>query len=431
MVNFYEQYQNRILKLAKFKRVLHKFRFLIIGLLALLIAGVSALLATKGLVTDGMSLSATEVYFNEEYEVTPAKAFLVSDGSQKIEYRLVKDVNGNPVDSGWTDVKPDLVGTYEVRTVLPKAIGVGYSDTMELRILPIEANITLGDTVRYGDKPTCTIPELVDGNVVSMEDLDFEYEDITKTETYVNVVKDSLKIVKNVNGELVDYTDCYNFTYENNTNFVPSPIKILRREITIIPVSMDFTYDGEKAEYVPDVTEETKLELADGDRLEITVKIYGSDGKDTTPVDVGTYSVAVGYDDFKIINSKNIDVTAHYTRLNASSLSTRGTITIAKREITITTKTLKKEYDGTALSDGTVICDNLVSGHTITSHGVPAVTDVTKNPKDNEFTCSISYTDEEGHSINVTDNYHITYDYGTLTITPFTVTYNTEGAEKV
>ena len=58
----YDSYKNRIEKVAKVKAFVVRFKFLIIGVLAVLIAGVTALLATKGMVTVAMSLPAEITY---------------------------------------------------------------------------------------------------------------------------------------------------------------------------------------------------------------------------------------------------------------------------------------------------------------------------------------------------------------------------------
>ncbi|MDE7083965.1 MAG: hypothetical protein K2O81_01825, partial [Clostridia bacterium] len=82
----YDNYKNRIEKMAKVKRGLHKFRFVICGALALIVGVTVGLMCAKGSYTSGMSLSAQTVDFNEPYEVTAAKAFLSSPKEQRIEY---------------------------------------------------------------------------------------------------------------------------------------------------------------------------------------------------------------------------------------------------------------------------------------------------------------------------------------------------------
>ncbi|MDE6373931.1 MAG: hypothetical protein K2L72_05460, partial [Clostridia bacterium] len=114
----YDNYKNRIEKLAKAKRIIHKFRFLIAGVLTLIIAVSVGLMLAKGSYMSATVLSAQNIDFNQPYEVTPAKAFLDSVRSQKIEY-CAADENGN-ASGEWSNEKPVKAGKYFARTVSPK-----------------------------------------------------------------------------------------------------------------------------------------------------------------------------------------------------------------------------------------------------------------------------------------------------------------------
>ena len=125
----YDNYKNRIEKLAKAKRIIHKFRFLIIGALALVIAVSVGLMLAKGSYMSAMTLSAQNISFNESYEVTPAKAFLASARSQRVEY----SIEGS---DEWTTEKPVKAGKYLARTVSPKIVGYSYSTPVAFEITP-------------------------------------------------------------------------------------------------------------------------------------------------------------------------------------------------------------------------------------------------------------------------------------------------------
>ena len=58
----YDNYKNRIEKLAKVKKFILKFKFLILGVLALIIAGVTVILCIKGTVTAPLTLPAQIIY---------------------------------------------------------------------------------------------------------------------------------------------------------------------------------------------------------------------------------------------------------------------------------------------------------------------------------------------------------------------------------
>ena len=72
----YDSYKNRIEKVAKFKRFVFKFKFLFIGIFALIIAAITGLLVAKGSISGATVLSASEIYYGDAYEVTPASAFM-------------------------------------------------------------------------------------------------------------------------------------------------------------------------------------------------------------------------------------------------------------------------------------------------------------------------------------------------------------------
>ena len=100
----YDNYKNRIEKLAKARRTAHQFRFLIAGVLTLILGTAVGLMVAKGTYTSGMVLSAETVVFNQPYEITPAKAFLAPASSQKIEY--------SADNSDWSGEKPVKAGKY-------------------------------------------------------------------------------------------------------------------------------------------------------------------------------------------------------------------------------------------------------------------------------------------------------------------------------
>ena len=97
----YDSYKNRIEKLAKFKNFVVKYKFLIMGVLAVIIGGVSALMATKGMITEDIVLADTFTY-GQSYAPTAASAFL---SGVEYEYSL----QGS---DEWTDKKPVKVGKY-------------------------------------------------------------------------------------------------------------------------------------------------------------------------------------------------------------------------------------------------------------------------------------------------------------------------------
>ncbi len=120
--------------------------------------------------------------------------------------------------------------------------------------------------------------------------------------------------------------------------------------------------------------------------------------------DVGLYSNAF---EVTIVDGDGNDVTDKY------NITTEcGTIEITKRNITITTGSDSKTYDGTALTCGTFTSSNLVSGHSVEI--VFSGSQTLRGESENEVE-SIKIYDKDGN--DVTKNYAIKIIYGTLSVT--------------
>ncbi|GEM_PF-5860092 len=105
---------------------------------------------------------------------------------------------------------------------------------------------------------------------------------------------------------------------------------------------------------------------------------------------------------------------------------TEGYFEITQRPITVTVPDVRKIYDGTGNNDCTVSVTGglgLVSGHTLYVKTFPNVSDVGTY----ENTVTVGIKDADGK--DVTDNYAISYVYGTLTITPRPLSLTTGSAQ--
>ena len=214
----YDSYKNRIEKVARVKAVILRFKFLIIGVLAVIIAGVTALLATKGMVTSAMVLPA-EITYGDEYSPTAATAFL---SGVTYEY----SVQGT---DEWSEEKPLKVGKYFARTVTDKAIGKGYGEPVGFEILPKAAEFVLNDTqMTYGTAPSkYSLNGIISGDRIRTVDFIYDYHDTEEYDDWsvdVFVGAGGVRVV-NKNGE--DMSDCY--TYEALTK----SIALRRRAISV------------------------------------------------------------------------------------------------------------------------------------------------------------------------------------------------------
>lgn len=318
----YDSYKNRILKLAKAKRIIHKFRFLIGGALAVIIAGSVGLMVAKGAYMSDMSLPSQKIAFNQPYDVIPAKAFLASGNSQKIEY--------SSDQQNWTEEKPVRPGVYYARTVSPKLVGYSYSKPVQFEITAVDSQFTITDSaVTYGDTPKFDITNLVSGHRVVSEELIFDYVYSSDSQADVNVDRSSFKIEDAATHE--DFTDCYNMEFNGKT------LQISQRPISVKPTDVTAIYNGNAVTHGGEVEKETSLALANGDTIKITTQIE-RDGVQAEPVNAGDYSVNLT--GVTIMHGET-DVTARY---NIKKLE--GLLSIQARPVIVTTASVTYEYDG-------------------------------------------------------------------------------------
>ena len=391
----YDNYKNRIEKLAKFRRIVHKFRFLICGVLALLIGASVALMCAKGVYTSDMSLSAQSVMFNEEYEITAASAFLSLPSEQHVEYR--------GEDGEWTREKPVKAGKYSARTVTKKIGGYSYSSAVDFEIMPLPAKFTiLSESVFYGDLPDYRHSELVSGHKIDAGALEFDYKEYGAAVTEMSVKESSIKVIGE-DGE--DYSNCYDWSNSEGKELTVKP-----RNITVIPAASQIEYDGKAHFAGNEVTEDTLKSLVKGDELTVTTGIYNYAGElRGGAVDARVYNVSCK--EVKITRDGQ-DISNWY-KISSDRASQ---LIITRRKVTITTGDAQKEYDGTPVQNLQLKCENLVENHdaAVNLSTLPGYTDAGTYKNEFEVTFSDGSTD-------VTGNYEIDKEnskFGTLTITP-------------
>ena len=170
-------------------------------------------------------------------------------------------------------------------------------------------------------------------------------------------------------------------------------------EITVQANSETVTYNGE----VQTVNGYTATGLPEGFTLEdLTATASGTDA--------GSYSVQVT-GTAKITDQNGKDVTDHFIVNKAN-----GTLLIEKRNVTLTSATAQKEYDGTPLTNRTVTVsgDGWADGEGATYNVTGS--QLVKGSSDNTFTYTLNEGTDE-------DNYNITKTEGTLTIIDRTTKY--------
>ncbi|MBQ3734131.1 MAG: hypothetical protein II859_09250, partial [Bacteroidales bacterium] len=204
-----------------------------------------------------------------------------------------------------------------------------------------------------------------------------------------------------------------NNNFNNKVTFVVTPGTLTINPITT-PIVITADNDSKKYDgtaLTKNTYTYTQNVLKEGDALTATVEGSRTD-YGQAPNRVTTYQVKHG----------NEDVTNCYTFGN----SVDGTLTITKRDVTLTSATDSKDYNGTALTknaqtDVAVSGDGFVTNQGATYSITGTQTAAGSSP--NTFT----YTLENG---TLADNYNITTVPGTLTVNKKNITVNIAGKQE-
>jgi len=203
-------------------------------------------------------------------------------------------------------------------------------------------------------------------------------------------------------------TSANTFTYELNENTkadnynittVTGSLVVTQRDaITITANSKSKMYDGEALTLTNSDYTITSGSLADCDELSVTIE--------GTITDAGT--VVSKVTSYKIIDKKTGEEhTGYYAKVNL----VEGTLTVTKRDVTLTSNDATKKYDGTALTDDGVTASGsgFIQGQGFTYEVSGSQTAVGSSA--NTFTYKLT----DGTKAS---NYNITTEYGTLKVTP-------------
>lgn len=373
----YENYQNRIQKIAAFLAMVLKHIVLICAALATVVAITIGLLATKG-ITSKVKCQSNVIY-GESYNCK-ATSFL---SSVKYEYRKKDDVK-------WTDIKPTLPGDYEVRAVGRATGGKDrYGELSSFTIEPRNIDVAVsGDSVTFGDIPNVTHGTLAYSDKLSCTD--FIYGDVTLEKTTVSPIIDSITVV-DPSGS--DVTSAYKI------NVVSTEITFLKRPLTVITSSSSNVYDANPFTF-------DQYQVASGTSLGIGDIVSA---KFNSLTNVGTINNEAEIVIYHSDNDKVYDVTHQY------DLSVvEGEISVTQRPIVITTGSKSVTYNGIEVSYNKFKIESegygLAAGHSI--NVLAASAPVNAGVWDNNMTFQI--LDRDGN--DVTSNYSIILNTGTIEI---------------
>ena len=379
----YQAYQGRLRRLSGAFAVLWRFRILFIAALVLLIAFLVVLFTVPGTVY-AESCPQTIVYG----QALPFEAKVVW-GDLSVEYC--------GEDGAWTQAAPRRTGEYRVRAVSRSLTGKAkYGKIFHYTILPLAAEVAYeGDAYRYGDEATFSA-ELAYEDVLAEVEFSFEL----LSEDRCTVQADSLAVIGD-GGE--DMTDCYTLTLS------PREAAFVRRPLSVTAKGGEKVYDGTPLsvqEY-----EITEGSVAEGQRLQVDFS--------ASVTDVGS---AANDPVFSVTNENGEDVTRYY-----DVQWQIGTLTVTPRPLTFYTHNAERVYDGTPLTAHTyaITEGSVAEGQRLQIDFSASVTDVGSLPNAAEY----AIFDAAGR--DVTQNYSLSVQIGTLTVIPRPLTVATESGQKV
>ena len=383
---YYEEYEEKMLKLAQIRDKIYKWRFLILGVLAFILAVIFTLIGCTGSITKQLQLKAEYTY--GEVIKPKSSAFLAKTSYQYNDGK------------GWKQGVPKFPGEYTVRAVAKKGFGgYAYSKLKKCTIKQKPLEMQLSGSVVYGENPILDVNGLVYEDYYEAESLQYTFADFATAPT-VKLQENSFRGLNSAGEEITSYYELQGGVFEFNA------ITIRPRPITLQFDDGEKTYDG-----TPLSAENytiTQGELVYGDT--ITVSEYASRTLAGTTKNTATV---------QFINTDGEDVSRFYNPTKKS-----GSLVVSKRAIEITTHSASKKYDATSLTAGYEITGgSLANGDYEEIIFQTSIIDALEKENVIDFTFYNS-SDEE-----VKGCYQLTLHKGTLTVTPRTLLFGFEDME--
>ena len=458
----YDNYQKKILKIAEWlKWIVRHWRPILIVACSILTT-VATLVALKG--TVGKTTCPEQLEYGDSL-VCKANAFL---SPVRFEYCAAGTEE-------WTSTPPQTPGSYMVRGVGNAAFHtIRYGKPSSFTIVPRNVDINVTSThVMYGDNPSISVPLVNNHHIVCEQ---FIYQDILSETTNVKADIDTVTIYNTENTDVTSYYslhalesvitlnkrqigvtvsdatheyDGMSFTFDQyelsqgTLGFNDTLVAIFEQAITDVgsvinqPVlhlyneqGQDVTHHYEIAQTIGSLIVETRPLIIEVSDAEITYtgspishKNYSIVGQTslvsghaleiisaTQQTDCGTYNNQLL---FKVIDHTGQDKTNNY-----SIFITPGQLTIQPRPLIISTSSQIWTYDAVLHQSEDHTAFGIVEGHTTLAIAPPAIEDVGKI--ENSFEVTVFDGERD-----VTSNYTISYQTGTLQVVSRPVIFET------
>lgn len=382
----YDNYRNKVLRLSDFLTKVVKHRVLIGAICASVLAVIIALMVTIGL--PGQVDCSPEFIYGDAYGCQ-AKAFL-----SKVHFAY------SPAGSDqWSTEQPYLPGSYQVRAVGRSIFGKerpGKPTTFRILPLPLQVRIEQSSLV-FGDTPTFLADPTKYGDQIFCDG--FTYADLAAATTAVSPDVNKIRIL-DLSGN--DVTFAYDLR----------PLAIMvtfqKRPLELLVESQSKLYDGMALTY--EHYQILRGSLGAGD----TINALFTGAQTEVGSSENTSSFAI----LHVQDGSAIDVTGQY-----DLTITPGTLTVEQIPLHITTDSLDAVYTGQPISCQSYSLQDptaLLPGHRIEAI---FATDLVQCGTYRNI-AAIRILDAQG--LDMTHNYSITCQWGTIRIKPAPVTVRTE-----
>jgi len=388
----YDNYQNKIKRLSVYLSKIVKLLPLIIAVFAAIVVISVTLTATKGLMMGKFTCESEAVYGN--MPDPKAKAFI-----SKISYEYRSADGGE-----WTEEMPRVPGEYKIRAVSKTAFGKNrYSEEKSFTLLPKKINVSIANKeIVYGDRVTYSARLAFNDRIDCQS---FIAEELPREELTYDSKSVPLRITPNASEIKIFDSNGNDVTGSYVIETSSADVSVLKRPITITVDDAEHVYDGKKFNY--DVYELKEGSLKDGDSIVAVFNTYMTNVGSTQNTPKLT-----------LINREGADVTRYY-----DITENFGSITVTKRLLIINTESATVEYNGDFQKFDSREID--ASTPLPKGHGLKILSESNSFKDVGEYENLLSVRVIHQYGYDVTDNYVIMINPGTVKITPKKITLYT------
>lgn len=384
----YEQYAKKIRRLARVRDNILRYKILILCCFAAILAVWAGFLITKGNITQ---------------PITGRDRYLYGDDLSFDAKALFSDVTYEyNVGGEWAEQPPVIPGEYQVRAVSSRSFGrKNYTEPFTFVIDKKDLKITLADrSVEWLELPSLKAVGLANGDSFEGAYAVMDMSGIGEKMADVDV---SGVVIRNADGEDV--------TFVYNVSSVSASVDVTPIRISVTPEDVDKIYDG-KPVGVGGFSV-TSGSLAKGHSIDVELEVESL-------VDVGTTNIKAKN---HVITAGDVDVTGNY-----EVLCYQGTAKVTPKDVTLVTQSYDKMYDGSSFGqDREFTTEGLVNGDYVAGEYWSYPTEA--GSYENHLNYSI-VTQRNGNTLDVSKNYNVTTQFGTLTIEKVSLEISVKDIEK-